>query len=155
LSLWPCLSWFFVLIVGVLWVFNLQWHQLLSWVLLLYLPPRCYPLSLCSVQWMTSEETGSNNNVTTSTTRRCYHLHQFIHWSKLKKRSLSSHIPLSHSLMKIQDRRYWRCNHGYSTHDTKRWKTIRFVVRILFVSLLLVFALFESRDEILFRGVDL
>jgi hypothetical protein len=45
---WWCLVlwlWFiclFVLIVGVLWVFYLQSHQLLCWVLLLYLPPHCY-----------------------------------------------------------------------------------------------------------------
>ena len=44
LSLWPCLIRFFIMIVGVLWVFYLQWHQLSSWVLL-YLPPPCYPPS--------------------------------------------------------------------------------------------------------------
>ena len=43
LVLWPCLIRFFVLIVGVLWVFYLQWHQLPSWVLLLYLPSPWYP----------------------------------------------------------------------------------------------------------------
>ena len=43
LSLWPCLIRFFVMIVGVLWVFYLQWHQLSRWVLM-YLPPLCYPL---------------------------------------------------------------------------------------------------------------
>jgi hypothetical protein len=42
LTLWSCLSWFFVLIVDVLWVLYLWWHQLLSWVLSLYLPPSCY-----------------------------------------------------------------------------------------------------------------
>ena len=38
LSLWPCLIRFFVMTVGVLWVFYLQWHQLPRWVFLLYLP---------------------------------------------------------------------------------------------------------------------
>jgi len=38
LFLWPCLIRSFVMIVGVLWVFYLQWHQLPRWVLLLYLP---------------------------------------------------------------------------------------------------------------------
>ena len=38
LTLWPCLFRFFVMIVGVLWVFYIQWHQLPRWVLLLYLP---------------------------------------------------------------------------------------------------------------------
>ena len=38
LSLWPCLIRIFVMTVGVLWVFYLQWHQLPRWVLLLYLP---------------------------------------------------------------------------------------------------------------------
>ena len=44
LSLWPCLIRFFVMIVGVLWVFYLQWHRLPRCVLM-YLPPPCYLLS--------------------------------------------------------------------------------------------------------------
>ena len=45
LFLWPCLIRSFVMIVGVLWVFYLQWHQLPRWVLLFIPPPPCYPPS--------------------------------------------------------------------------------------------------------------
>ena len=50
--------------VGVLWVFYLQWHQLPSWVSLLYLPPPCYPPSFYPILQRTSEgETEGNTNV--------------------------------------------------------------------------------------------
>ena len=64
LSLWTCLIRFFVMSVGVLWVFYLQWHQLPSWVSLLYLPPPCYPPSFYPILQRTSEgETEGNTNV--------------------------------------------------------------------------------------------
>jgi len=50
--------------VAVLWVFYLQWHQLPSWVSLLYLPPPCYPPSFYPILQRTSEgETEGNTNV--------------------------------------------------------------------------------------------
>ena len=50
LVLWPCLIRFFALIVGVLWVFYLRWHQLPSWVLLLDPPHPCRPYSFSAEQ---------------------------------------------------------------------------------------------------------
>ena len=64
LSLWSYLIRFFIMIVGVLWVFYLQWHQLSSWV-----PPFVPPTSLLSTVFlpdplcMLEGETESNTNV--------------------------------------------------------------------------------------------
>jgi hypothetical protein len=70
LVLGHCLSWFFEVGVGVLWILYLQWHRLLSWVLLLYLPPPCsshsfsllYSLSLLILSQIPNQLESSNIN---------------------------------------------------------------------------------------------
>jgi hypothetical protein len=84
LSLWPCLSWFFPLIVGVLWVLDLRWHQLPSRVLL-YLPPPCFPLFFDPINWRMLEDECLEGNtiINNRNLQACAHIYS---WKKLKKR---------------------------------------------------------------------
>jgi hypothetical protein len=84
LSLWPCLSWFFLLIVGVLWVLDLRWHQLPSRVLL-YLPPPCFPLFFDPINWRMLEDECLEGNtiINNRNLQACAHIYS---WKKLKKR---------------------------------------------------------------------
>jgi hypothetical protein len=145
LSLWPCLSWFFVLIVGVLWVFDLQWHQLPRWVHLLYLPPPCYHPFFGKFQWRTSRW---KVKPTPTSTSKCDLHHQFLHGSKYKKWRPHSHLhnltllTVTRTKMKIKA---WSFNMPHA-------KMSNSAIKILFVSLILVSSLSESRDEIMFKG---
>jgi hypothetical protein len=118
LSLWPCLSWLFVLIVGVLWVFYLQWHQLLSQVLLLYLPPPCLS-SFLSAQY--NGRCRKRNLVATtflgeSTTRIANtNFYMQATWSKIRPYSLLPNL----TLMKTS-RTNMKWKHENSTCDMER-----------------------------------
>jgi hypothetical protein len=69
LSLWPCLSWFFVLIVGVLWIFYLQWHQCLVGFFfctshLLVIPfPMLNPMDDVWRNWEQQQRNNANNKM--------------------------------------------------------------------------------------------
>jgi hypothetical protein len=89
LVLWLWLICFFVLIVGVLWVFYLRLHQFLSWVLLLYLTPPCFPLSFYPIHWRMSEDQ-SLEATTSSITRNLQAYAVIDTWKKLKKDDLFS-----------------------------------------------------------------
>jgi hypothetical protein len=92
------------------------------------------------------EETRSYNNVAKSTTRNYRH-HQFLHRSKLRKKKALLSSSKSHS------------NEDYKNQDEDKnmeiqhaTQDVKSVIIILFVSLLLVSSLSESRDEIPFKG---
>jgi hypothetical protein len=138
LVLWPCLSWFLEVSVGVLWILYLQWHHLPSWVSLTYLPHPCH-LSLFLLT-------------------RGHHKKEAEGRYNLKKRRphstflptlclLLSHLTLMKTTLTKKDE-YWR---SY-TQTTKEDSWLPTSIAILFISLLLVSSFFESRDEISFKG---
>jgi hypothetical protein len=137
LVLWPWLSCFFVVIVDVLWVLYLQWHQLPSWVSLLYLPHPCH-LSLFLLI-------------------RGHHKKEAEGSCKLKKRRPhSTFLPilclllshLAHSNEDPNDQERWTLK---ILHNDRQKRMTAYAM-FFFVSLLLVSSFFESRDEIPFKG---
>ena len=70
------------MIVNVLWVFCLQWHQLPRWVPLMYIPTPCYPSLFYPIHWRLSE---GKLKATPTSTSRSYHHHHSLGRSMSKK----------------------------------------------------------------------
>jgi hypothetical protein len=119
LSLWPCLIHFFVMIVGVLWVFYLQWYQLPSWVLLLYLPHPCsFPFFLPIPIEDVKKEAKGNPNVSkkmllSPPPSKSKQVHTLV---SLPPCSLLFSLPYSNDDLNNQERSWRQCRH-------QQWKS--------------------------------
>jgi hypothetical protein len=140
LVLWTWLIRFFEVSVGVLWVLHPQWHQLPSWVSLLYLSHPCH-LSLFR---LTRGVTGRKSNANARWRKEDFTLPSFP--------PCACFYPIYLTLMKTpptKNDEYWR-SYTETTKEDDRLPNLG--ATFLFISLLLDSSFFESRDEIPFKG---
>jgi hypothetical protein len=162
LVLWTWLIHFFEVSVGVLWVLYLQWHQLPSWVSLLYLShPCCLSFSLPGSNEVLQKKKLKRTPMPTSKCY-CYRRHLEVRKLKIKRfhsifsptlRLLLSHLAHSDEGPNDQDKMRNKDPTSQTTKEDDRLPTS--IAMFVFISLLLASSFFESRDEIPCKGVDL